>query len=128
MFTPARLADREEHQHRLHALLRDSLHGRGHTTLVTGAVASGKTTLLTAIADQAAAIGAMLLETSCVPAEAELPFGLMSRLLESATESCAELGDCRAALERLRGREPADAVGATAELAAALLRLCAARP
>ncbi|MEU7909002.1 LuxR family transcriptional regulator [Actinoplanes sp. NPDC049118] len=129
MFTPAKLADREEHQHRLHALLRDSLHGRGHTMLVTGAVASGKTAMLTAVADQAAAIGAMLLETSCAPAERELPFGLMNRLLDSASEASAELDDCRRALERQHGRESGDcAIRAAAELAAALLRLTAARP
>ncbi|MEU4222410.1 ATP-binding protein, partial [Actinoplanes sp. NPDC026623] len=104
MFTPTRLTDRDEHQGRLHALLADAVAGRGHTVLITGAVASGKTALLSTLAAPAAETGALLLETSCPASAGQLPFGLLHRLLHGPDV----LGGCHAVLARAARAQPAD--------------------
>lgn len=79
--------------------------GHGGVALVSGAVASGKTALLRAFGEHAAATGALFLQATGAGAERDLPLGVMGQLL---------LG--------------ADLPGADAELATRLLDLVAAIP
>jgi len=128
MFTPTRLTDRDEHQSSLTALLADAVAGRGHTVLVTGAVASGKTALLSALAEQAGQVGALLLETSC-PASAErLPFGLLHRLLHGTAARPELLAESHALLDTAARAAADDRPALVAQLAAALVRVAAEQP
>lgn len=55
--------------------------GQGGVLLVSGAVASGKSALLRAFGERAAAAGALLLQATASDAERDMPLGVMGQLL-----------------------------------------------
>lgn len=65
---------------RLDQLLTDCFAHRGHTVLLEGPIAGGKTELLRAFAAHATASGARFLSASCSAAERALPFGVVNQL------------------------------------------------
>jgi type II secretory pathway predicted ATPase ExeA len=65
----------------LGALLRDCARGQGTVAVIRGPVASGKTTLLRALAEQAAAADAVFLDASASRAECGLPLGIVNQLV-----------------------------------------------
>ncbi|GLW33352.1 helix-turn-helix transcriptional regulator [Actinoplanes regularis] len=128
MFAPTTLTDRDEHQGRLRTLLGDAVAGSGHTVLITGPVASGKTALISTLAEPAGEAGALLLETSC-PASAErLGFGLLHRLLHSTTTASDVFAESRLLLEIAVTAAAEERPALVAELAAALARVATERP
>ncbi|MFE2185704.1 AAA family ATPase [Streptomyces sp. NPDC059455] len=64
-------------------MLRGATQGRGRLALVSGAVASGKTTLLNTFAEQAIESGALLLEATGSRAERDLPFGIVRKIFDN---------------------------------------------
>ncbi|WBB98268.1 AAA family ATPase [Solwaraspora sp. WMMA2059] len=65
-------------------LLAESAAGRGRVALVRGGPATGKTELLHAFAERAAATGALVLSATGARAERELPLGVVWQLIRSA--------------------------------------------
>lgn len=88
---PANLFEWENHLSALREMLRGATLGRGRLALVSGAVASGKTTLLNTFAEQAIENGALLLEATGSRAEKDLPFGIVRRF--SITVRCPPMCD-----------------------------------
>ncbi|WP_413809404.1 AAA family ATPase [Streptomyces sp. OE57] len=80
---PANLFEWENHLSALREMLRGVTHGRGRLALVSGAVASGKTTLLNTFAEQAIESGALLLEATGSRAERDLPFGIVRKVFDN---------------------------------------------
>ena len=77
-----RMADRDEHTEELGNLFRCARQGTGRIALISGAIGSGKTALLTRFVDQAVAGGAVLLEARGSEAESPLPFSLLRKILD----------------------------------------------
>ncbi|MBM7166995.1 AAA family ATPase [Streptomyces sp. G44] len=65
-------------------MLRSCAGGHGGVLLVSGPVASGKTALLRAFGERAAAAGALYLQATAAEAESDLPLGVMGQLLLGA--------------------------------------------
>ncbi|MFD8160815.1 helix-turn-helix transcriptional regulator [Streptomyces malaysiensis] len=80
---PANLFEWENHLSALREMLRGATLGRGRLALVSGAVASGKTTLLNTFAEQAIENGALLLEATGSRAEKDLPFGIVRKIFDN---------------------------------------------
>ncbi|MFF6850422.1 helix-turn-helix transcriptional regulator [Streptomyces antimycoticus] len=80
---PANLFEWENHLSALREMLRGATQGRGRLALVSGAVASGKTTLLNTFAEQAIESGALLLEATGSRAERDLPFGIIRKIFDN---------------------------------------------
>lgn len=78
------LADRHQEIEALQALLDRSRRGHGQIALLTGSVASGKTTLLNAFADTALATGAVVLTATASRAERTLQLGVLDQLCQTA--------------------------------------------
>ncbi|WP_344316266.1 AAA family ATPase [Acrocarpospora pleiomorpha] len=76
--------DRREGMATLRALLAEAVAGKGRIAMVTGAVATGKSELLYAIAERAFDQGALPLTATGSPAESGLPLGVLSQLLHQA--------------------------------------------
>lgn len=75
------LVGRDEEIQALDTLFRDCAAGRARVAVIRGPVASGKTTLLRAVADRAADADAMLLDAVASRAERGLPLGVVAQLL-----------------------------------------------
>ncbi|AXB46549.1 helix-turn-helix transcriptional regulator [Amycolatopsis albispora] len=75
------LIARDEQVAALKARLAGAESGLGTTTVLTGGVACGKTTLLTRFAELAEDSGALVLRAGCARAEQGLPFGALGQLL-----------------------------------------------
>ncbi|GAB2608830.1 LuxR family transcriptional regulator [Paractinoplanes abujensis] len=78
------LVERNEALTRLDGLLADAAAGRGRVALVTGTVATGKSALLSALADRAADGGALAVTAIGSRAERDLPLALLSQLFHDA--------------------------------------------
>ncbi|MGW0932735.1 AAA family ATPase [Streptomyces sp. NPDC002644] len=68
----------------LERLLTGAGQGRAAAALVTGSPGTGKSALLHAFADRAAAAGATVLSALATPAETDLPHGVVGQLLSGA--------------------------------------------
>lgn len=68
----------------LNALFRDCAQGKGIVAVIRGPVASGKTTLLQALAEQAVAAGAIFLGAVASRAERSLPLGILDQLFRGS--------------------------------------------
>ncbi|MEU6161620.1 LuxR family transcriptional regulator [Streptomyces sp. NPDC047130] len=68
----------------LERLLTGAGQGRAAAALVTGSPGTGKSALLEAFADRAAAAGATVLSALATPAETDLPHGVVGQLLSGA--------------------------------------------
>ncbi|GCD32555.1 LuxR family transcriptional regulator [Streptomyces chrestomyceticus JCM 4735] len=79
--TGPELVEREPALATLRDLLGSLSRRRGQTVLVTGPAASGRSALLRAFAEEAAATGASVLTSAGSPAESRLPFELVHQLL-----------------------------------------------
>lgn len=90
--TVPELVERETVLATLRHLLGSLSRRRGHTVLVTGPTASGRSALLRAFAEEAAAAGASVLTSAGSPAESRLPFELVNQLLPGLrpTDGAAE--------------------------------------
>ncbi|MEU7185970.1 ATP-binding protein [Streptomyces sp. NPDC045369] len=90
--TGPELVERETVLATLRHLLGSLSRRRGHTVLVTGPTASGRSALLRAFAEEAAAAGASVLTSAGSPAESRLPFELVNQLLPGLrpTDGAAE--------------------------------------
>lgn len=78
------LAERDPHLHLLDGLLAETTSGRGRVVLLEGPIASGRTALLRALADRAAAAGFSVLNATCCQAEQALPLGMVSQIFRNA--------------------------------------------
>lgn len=76
-----KVARRECQADFLSQLLTDAIGGEGNVALVSGAAGMGKSTLLTALTDEAAERGAVPLTASCSRSESELPYAVMGQLM-----------------------------------------------
>lgn len=78
------LVDRDDELVTLDTLLRDCRQGKGIVAVIRGPIASGKTTLLQAFAEQAVATGAIVLSATASRTERRLPLGILDQLFRSA--------------------------------------------
>ncbi|MFI0743261.1 ATP-binding protein [Streptomyces sp. NPDC021100] len=79
-----KLVERGSQLKQLRSLLTACLHGDGGVALVTGPVACGKTSLVSAFGDDVPDLGALLLHASASQAEQYLPFGVAGQLFHTA--------------------------------------------
>ncbi|MBG0829055.1 AAA family ATPase [Planomonospora sp. ID67723] len=84
------LIEREEELASLEDLLSGAVMGRGRIALVGGAVATGKSTLLRALTEQAIELGALSVTATGSRAERELPLGVLRQLIQDAPLVAAE--------------------------------------
>lgn len=115
-----RLAERDDHLRNFDRLLRDASAGTGHVVLIEGPMKTGRTSLLSTMARQAAGAGFEVFGAACSQAEEDLPFGMLDQLLHRATFPIGPVAEL-AGLLGGHGR-PADAA-AGVELARAFSRL-----
>ncbi|GAA0440042.1 LuxR family transcriptional regulator [Acrocarpospora corrugata] len=94
----------------LRALLAEAVAGKGRIAMVTGAVATGKSELLYAIAERAFDQGALPLTATGSPAESGLPLGVLSQLLHSAPLPDSKRRTVLGLLDDDRGAESAEHV------------------
>ncbi|KOV61149.1 helix-turn-helix transcriptional regulator [Streptomyces sp. MMG1121] len=85
-----RLVERGNELTQLRDLLATCLRGTGGVALVTGAVASGKTSLMGTFAQHVAESGALFLHASASKAEQGLPLGVVGQLLHTAPLSARQ--------------------------------------
>ncbi|CAL9614669.1 hypothetical protein SUDANB95_05670 [Actinosynnema sp. ALI-1.44] len=78
------LIEREHLLSELTALHATASAGHGRVALVDGGVASGKTELVNALAERAAAEGALVLTAACSLAESAIPLGVVNQLCHGA--------------------------------------------
>ena len=78
------LIERHEQLSKLNALFARSSSGQGQVVLLTGSVASGKTTLLTVLGEHVAASGGRFLRASGSRTERKLPFAFIAQLFRGA--------------------------------------------
>ncbi|MDT0444132.1 ATP-binding protein [Streptomyces johnsoniae] len=76
---------------RLDDLLVQSARGRGTVAAVSGSTAMGKTSVLDALADQAASAGSAVLSVVSAPHERDLPFGTLTQLLQALEAHLADI-------------------------------------
>jgi DNA-binding CsgD family transcriptional regulator len=79
------LVGRDEEIAALRALYRDCAQGRGLVAIIRGPVASGKTALLQALAEDAVAAGAIFLGAVASRAERGLPLGILDQLFRGGS-------------------------------------------
>ncbi|MEU3573925.1 AAA family ATPase [Kitasatospora sp. NPDC036755] len=84
-----RLVERDEEIRILDGLLGECARGFGRVAVVRGAVASGKTELLSVFAARAAESGAQVVGARASRAEQELPFGVIGQLVPDA-DACPD--------------------------------------
>ncbi|WP_411082293.1 AAA family ATPase [Streptomyces sp. cmx-18-6] len=129
--------ERDEHMRRLDQLLTDCFARRGHTVLLEGPIAGGRTELLRAFAAHATRRGARFLGASCSPAESALPFGMVNQLFRGTDWPGEQADRVDALLDGLATGDFADGsadvpspevVRACHELSVALLGLAADVP
>ncbi|GAA2262971.1 LuxR family transcriptional regulator [Streptomyces amakusaensis] len=110
----ARLVERDKQLHTLNELLGSARRGRGRVAVISGGVASGKTTLLENFTEEAIASGALVLEAAGSRAERYLPFGNLRRILDSVAPLSPEIhGYVTELLDRVTANATATAVAAT---------------
>ncbi|MDT0269653.1 AAA family ATPase [Streptomyces sp. DSM 44915] len=78
------LIGRERESALLDALLDRAARGRGGAAILTGPVGCGKTALLQAFAERAAAGGALVLRVACAEAERGMPFSALAQAFQQA--------------------------------------------
>ncbi|HEX4814648.1 MAG TPA: AAA family ATPase [Nonomuraea sp.] len=78
------LIERQEELSCLESLLANAIMGRGRIALVGGPVATGKTALLRAVAEQAIDLGALSVTAAGSRMEQDLPLGLLRQLVQDA--------------------------------------------
>ncbi|MGP9017975.1 AAA family ATPase [Streptomyces sp. BR1] len=108
----ARLVEREKQFGTLNELLGSAMRGRGRVAVISGPVASGKTSLLESFTEEAIAAGALVLEAAGSRAEGYLPFGILRRILDNVAPLSPEIHDHVAALLDGVLAEATDAEGA----------------
>jgi DNA-binding CsgD family transcriptional regulator len=86
------LVEREAVLEKLDHLFEESIAGRGAIVVASGPTASGKTALLHAFAERAAASGAAFLSATGSHAERHLPYGVVQQLLHNAALEPADAG------------------------------------
>ncbi|MFI2214261.1 AAA family ATPase [Streptomyces sp. NPDC020141] len=127
----ARLVEREKQLDTLKELLGSARRGRGRVAVISGSVASGKTSLLESFTEQAIGAGALVLEAAGSRAERYLPFGNLRRILDSVASVSPEVyGQVTEALDGVTAAGTPDTESALDEakrilpaVATALLRL-----
>ncbi|MCG5216100.1 LuxR family transcriptional regulator [Streptosporangium sp. KLBMP 9127] len=107
------LIEREEEFASLEALLTNAVMNRGRIALVSGAVATGKSSLLRAIAEHAIELGALAVTATGSYMERDLPLGVLRQLIEDAPLVPAERDRAMGLLEE--GALAASAAGTDAE-------------
>src|SRR6476469_480398 len=126
------LVERNEELGRLRSLLDGCVEGRGAVAMLTGAVGSGKTRLLNTFANDVAASGGLLLRATGSRAEQEVPLGLVTQLILTATPADAPPDDRIESLlhEPVESGRPAGAreVRLFMALASTLVELARGRP
>ncbi|WP_051827698.1 AAA family ATPase [Streptomyces bicolor] len=75
------LVERDKELSVMEGMFDAAMAGQGGVLLVSGAVASGKSALLRAFGERAAAAGALLLQATASDAERDMPLGVMGQLL-----------------------------------------------
>jgi DNA-binding CsgD family transcriptional regulator len=78
------LVERDEAIASLDGLLAAAVAGKGRVAVITGAVGTGKTALLTTFTERVMERDALAITASGSPAEQDLPFGVLSQLLLDA--------------------------------------------
>ncbi|MBB2747208.1 LuxR family transcriptional regulator [Microbispora sp. NBRC 16548] len=76
------LVERHEQIRQLDSLLADCLSHRGRVALLEGPIGTGRTALLSGLAERAQLSGVRCLHASCSPAERALPYGVVGQLLQ----------------------------------------------
>jgi DNA-binding CsgD family transcriptional regulator len=84
------LVEREEELALLRTRFNQCRAGSGQVVVVTGAVATGKTSLLYTVADEVTAAGALFLSAAGSTAERSLPLGVIRQLFESTNTAPEE--------------------------------------
>jgi DNA-binding CsgD family transcriptional regulator len=113
----------------LNALFRECKQGKGIVAVIRGPVASGKTTLLLAFAEQAVAAGGVFLNAAASRAERSLPLSILHQLFRTsllpsrAVSQIAELLESRALIDTLQEPQPETVSPAMACVFERLLRL-----
>ncbi|GAA2674227.1 LuxR family transcriptional regulator [Streptomyces aculeolatus] len=79
------IIDREAELYRLKAALADCLSGKSNVTVLEGPAGCGKTRLLEALLEKAAAEGAIVLRATALNSERDLPLSVMRQLADSAS-------------------------------------------
>jgi DNA-binding CsgD family transcriptional regulator len=97
------LIERETELATLARLFRESLDGHGRLVVVGGGVASGKTALLRAFADQATTMGAIFLDATAKPAEHDVPLGVVGQIFHRFEPSHGTLEGVRRLLHKAVG-------------------------
>ncbi|MCT2587647.1 helix-turn-helix transcriptional regulator [Actinophytocola gossypii] len=125
------VVERDRELETLRGLLAEAVGGSGRAALVVGGLASGKTELLAAFAEEVVSGDTLLLTASGAQVERELPMGVMWQLFRSAPlpkellDRVSELITWDAAA---LGRRPEADARAVHGLCALLLELAAERP
>ncbi|MFI6739569.1 AAA family ATPase [Nonomuraea sp. NPDC050451] len=78
------LYERDTAMASMQGLLAEAVGGKGRVAMVTGVVATGKSELLHAFAEQALERGALPLVASATRAESDLPLGVLGQLFQNA--------------------------------------------
>lgn len=78
------LFERDAAMTSMHDLLAEAVAGKGRVAMVTGVVATGKSELLHAFAEQALERGALPLVAAATRAESDLPLGVFGQLFQNA--------------------------------------------
>lgn len=123
------LVGRPEEILALDALFRDCAQGQGTVAVIRGPVASGKTTLLRAFAERAAAAGAIFLSAVASRAERGLALGIVDQLFigsplpASIAPQVAELTQSRTLIGQLAEPEPETVSPALARVFDGLLKV-----
>lgn len=100
---------RETEAQILRELLKDAINGEGNVAVVSGAAGMGKSSLLAALADEAAECGAVVLAASCSRGETELPFAVIGQLMRTRSGGATQRNPWRRALVSVAdGERPGD--------------------
>ncbi|MDT3396935.1 AAA family ATPase [Streptomyces sp. B1866] len=100
------LVEREQQLAILRSLFDESRDGRGRSVAVTGPVASGKTEFVYTFAQEVAATGGIVLNSSALPSEQGLSFGVLLQLLRSPQLDAAAVDRARRVTDGLGAENP----------------------
>ncbi|MFC5827031.1 AAA family ATPase [Nonomuraea insulae] len=78
------LIERQEELAALESLLTKAVQSRGRIALISGAVATGKSSLLRSVAEQAIELGALAVSSTASLMERDLPLGVLRQLIQDA--------------------------------------------
>ncbi|MEU9889601.1 AAA family ATPase [Sphaerisporangium sp. NPDC051011] len=107
------LIERQEELAALESLLANAVLSRGRIALVSGAVATGKSTLLRSLAEHAIELGALAVSATASVMERDLPLGVLRQLIQDAPLVEADRERAMALLEE--GTQAATVAGADAD-------------